>query len=184
MKTKSLAAAPIDRFAQHLSDTPITPPASARKAGDNLALLLFAGIGRERAAVTITSIIPADTFDQAEAQLIFVLKYCKNDPVAEATPAVAEEPKTAIALIIGKRRAILDQAQTDALPPAPDLPKPTHATFRAKLALIVALAETGDIPDLQVFQINLVPSRARVMVRHCDLCVIAITACAPVAAWR
>ena len=143
MKTKSLAAAPVDRFSQHLSDTPIPPPASARKAGNNLAPLLFAGIGKERAAAAITSIVTAATYDQAEAQLIFVLKYCKNDPAAEVTPAVAEQRKTAIVLIIGNRQAILDQAPTDALPSAPDLSKPTHAKFRAKPALIVALAETG-----------------------------------------
>ena len=36
MKTKALTAAQIDTFAQRLSETPIEPATSARKAGDNL----------------------------------------------------------------------------------------------------------------------------------------------------
>ena len=48
MKTKSFSAAQIDTLAQRLSETPIVPSASAKKAGDNLAQLLVAGIGEER----------------------------------------------------------------------------------------------------------------------------------------
>ena len=40
MKTKALTAAQIDCLAQRLSETPIEPSASAKKAGDNLARLL------------------------------------------------------------------------------------------------------------------------------------------------
>ena len=182
MKTKSLTAAQIDTLAQHLSEAQIAPSASAKKAGDNLARLLVAGIGEERAALTFTSVMTADTFDQAEARLILVLKYGNNDPAAEASPAVPEEPAAAIAPVIGKRQAILDQAQTGALPQVPDFSEPTHARFRAKLAQIVALAEAGDIAGLQAFEINPVSSSPKAIARYRDLCVIAITARAQVAA--
>ena len=176
MKTKSLTAAQIDTLAQHLSDAPIAPSASAKKAGDNLARLLVAAIGEERAALAFTSIMSADTFDQAEARLILVLKYGNNDAATVATPAVADERKTVIAPVIGKRQAILDQAQTGALPEPPDFSKPTHARFRAKLTQIVALAEAGDIAALQAFEINPVSSSPKALARYRDLCVIAITA--------
>ncbi|MCA3560057.1 MAG: hypothetical protein IOC82_03380 [Aestuariivirga sp.] len=45
----------------------------------------------------------------------------------------------------GKRKAIIEQAQSGALPAAPDFSKPTHARFWAKLAKLVALAEAGDV---------------------------------------
>ena len=182
MKTKSLTAAQIDTLAQHLSEAPLAPSASAKKAGDNLARLLVAGIGEERAALAFTSIMSADTSDQAEARLILVLKYGNNEPASEASPAVVEEPKDPIAPVIGKRQAILDQAQTGALPQPPDFSKPTHARFRAKLAQIVALAEAGDIGGLQAFEINPVSSSPKAMARYRDLCVIAITARTQVAA--
>ena len=180
MKTKSLTAAQIDTLAQHLSEAPIAP--SAKKAGDNLAQLLVAKIGKERAALTFTSIMSADTFDQAEARLILVLKYGNDEPVAEASPAVAEEPKAVIAPVIGKRQAILDQAQIGTLPQPPDFSKPTHARFRAKLAQIVGLAEAGDIAGLQAFEINPVSSSPKAMAHYRDLSVIAITPRAQVAA--
>ena len=182
MKAKSFTAAQIDTLAQHLSEAPIAPSASAKKAGDTLAQLLVAGIGEERAAVAFTSIMSADTIDQAEARLILVLNYGNIDPAPEASPAVAEEPKAAIARVIGKRQAILDLAQTGALPEAPDFSKPTHARFRAKLAQIVALAEAGDIAGLQAFEINPVSSSPKALARYRDLRVIAITARAQVTA--
>ena len=182
MKTKSLTAAQIDTLAQQLSAQPITPSASAKTAGDNLARLLVAGIGEERAALAFTSIMSADTFDQAEARLILLLKYGNSDPASEPSPVVAVEPRAAIAPVIGKRQAILDQAQTGALPQAPDFSKPTHARFRAKLAQIVELAEAGDIAALEAFEINPVSSSPKAMARYRDLCVIAITARAPEAA--
>ena len=125
MKTKALTAAQIDTLAQRLSDTPIEPSASAKKAGDNFARLLAARIGDERAALAFTSILTAATADQAEARLILVLDYGNPEPVGEPIPAVAETPKAAAAPIIGKRQAILDQAQCGALPIAPDFSKPT-----------------------------------------------------------
>ena len=182
MKTKSLSAAQIDTLAQHLSEAPVVPSASAKKAGDNLARLLVAGIGEERAAFTFSSIMSADTFDQAEARLILVLKYGNNEPATDTASAVGEEPAAAIAPVIGKRQAILDQAQTGAMPQPPDFSKPTHARFRAKLAQIVALAETGDIAALQAFEINPVSSSPKALARYRDLCVIAITARAQVVA--
>ena len=176
MKTKALTAAQIDTLAQRLSDTPIESATKAKKASDNLARLLAAQIGAERAALAFTSIMTAATADQAEARLTLVLDYGNTDPAGEAAPAKDEEPKAATAPVTGKRQAILDQAQTGALPTAPDFSKPTHAWFRAKLAQIVALAEAGDIAALQAFEINPVSSSPKAMARYRDLCVIAITA--------
>ena len=176
MKAKALTAAQIDCLAQRLSDTPIDPATSAKKAGDNFARLLAAGIGAERAALAFTSIMTADSLEQAEARLTLVLDYGNPNPAGEPITAAEEEPKAAPAPVIGKRQAILDQAQAGALPQAPDFSKPTHARFRAKLALIVTLAEAGDIAALQAFEINPVSSSPKAMARYRDLCVIAITA--------
>ena len=182
MKTKALTAAQIDTLAQRLSETPIEPSASAKKAGDNFARLLAARIGAERAALAFTSIMMADTFEQAEARLTLVLDYGNPDPAGEPIDAPVDQPKLTIAPVIGKRQAVVDLAQTGTLPTAPDFSKPTHARFRAKLAQIVALAEAGDIAALQAFEINPVSSSPKAMARYRDLCVIAITARAPVAA--
>ena len=182
MKTKALTAAQIDTLAQRLSETPIEPGASAKKAGDNLARLLAARIGDERAALAFASILTAATAEQAAARLTLVLDYGNTEPTADAIPASVNEPKAAIAPITGKRQAILDQAQTGALPTAPDFSKPTHARFRAKLAQIVALAEAGDIAALQAFEINPISSSPKAMARYRDLCVIAILARTQVAA--
>ncbi len=182
MKAKAVTAAQIDTLAQRLSKTPIEPATSAKKAGDTFARLLAAKIGVERAALAFTSIMTAETFDQAEARLTLVLDYGNPDPAGELIPAGEEEPKAAITPQVGKRQAILDQAQTGALPTAPDFSKPTHARFRVKLAQIVALAEAGDIAGLQAFEINPVSSSLKAMARYRDLCMIAITARAKVAA--
>ena len=176
MKTKALNAAQIDTLAQRLSETPIEPTTSANKAGDTFARLLAARIGAERAALAFAAIMTAETFDQAEARLTLVLDYGNPDPAGQPITAAEEEPKAAPTPVLGKRQAILDQAQTGALPPAPDFSKPTHARFRAKLAQIVALAESGDIAGLQAFEINPVSSSPKAMARYRDLCVIAITA--------
>ncbi len=158
MKTKSLTAAQIDTLAQRLSETPIKPSVSARKAGDAFTRLLAARIGAARAALAFTSIMTAETCDQAEARLTLVLDYGNADPAGEPIPAPVDEPKAPTAPAIGKRKAILDQAHTGALPQAPDFSKPTHARFRAKLAQIVALAEAGDIAALQAFEIWTCPT--------------------------
>ena len=168
MKTKTLTAAQIDTLAQRLSETRIEPATTPKKAGDNLARLLAERIGSDRAALAFTSIMTADTFEQAEARLTLVLDYGNPDPAGEPIPAPTA--------VVGKRQAILDQAQTGALPQAPDFSKPTHARFRAKLAQIVALAEVGDIAALQAFEINPVSSSPKAMARYRDLCVIAIAA--------
>jgi hypothetical protein len=154
MKAKALTAAQIDTLAQRLSEPLIEPNASAKKASDNLARLLAARIGAERAALAFASIMTADTADQAEARLTLVLDYGNPDPAGEPIPTVEEEPKAAPVPVIGKRQAIRDQTQSGALPQPPDFSKPTHARFRAKLAQIVALAEAGDIAALQAFEIN------------------------------
>ena len=176
MKTKTLTAAQIDTLARRLSDTPFEPATSAKKAGDNFARLLAARIGAERAALAFTSIMTADTFDQAEARLTLVLDYGNPDPAGVAIVGPADEPKAAPAPVVGKRQAIIIQAQTGALPEAPDFSKRTHARFRVKLAQIVALADAGDILALQAFEINPVSSSPKAMARYRNLCVIAITA--------
>ena len=182
MKTKALTAAQIDTLAQRLSETPVEPATNAKKAGENFARLLAARIGDERAALAFTSIMTADTAEQAEARLTLVLDYGNTEPANDGVAAPVDEPKAVTAPVVGKRQAIFDQAQTGALPPAPDFSKPTHARFRAKLAQIVVLAEAGDIAALQGFEINPVSSSPKAMARYRDLCVIAITARAQVAA--
>ena len=182
MKTKALTTTQIDALAQRLSEAPIAPSASAKKAGDNLARLLAARIGGDRAALAFTSIMTAATADQAEARLTLVLDYGNTEPMGEPIPASVDQTAAAITPMIGKRQAILVQAQTGALPEAPDFSKPTHARFRAKLAQIVALAEAGDTAGLQAFEINPVSSSPKAMARYRDLCVIAITARARAAA--
>lgn len=179
MKTKPLTAAQIDTLAQRLSETPIELATSAKKAGDNFARLLAARMGAERAALAFTSIMTAATFEQAEARLTLVLDYGNTEPAGEAAPE-ANEPKAATVPVIGKRQAILDQAQSGVLPQAPDFSKPTHARFRTKLAQVVALAEAGDIAALQAFEINPVSSSPKAIARYRDLCLIAITARAQV----
>ena len=176
MKTKALTAAQIDTLAQRLSDTPIEPATSAKKAGDTFARLLAARIGTDRAALAFPSIMTADTFEQAEARLTLVLDYGNPDPAGEPISTAVDQPKLTIPPVIGKRQAILDHAQAGALPTAPDFSKPTHARFRVKLAQIVALAEAGDIAALQAFEINPVSSSPKAMARYRDLCVMAITA--------
>ncbi len=176
MKTKALTAAQLDTLAQRLSETPIEPATSAKRAGDNLARLLAARIGAERAALAFTSIMTAATAEQAEARLTLVLDYGNPDPASEPITAAEEEPKGAPDPVIGKRQAIRDQTQTGALPNAPDFSKPTHARLRAKLAQIVVLAEADDIAALQAFEINPVSSSPKAMARYRDLCVTAITA--------
>ncbi len=175
MKTKAFTAAQIDTLAQRLSEAPVAPSASPKKAGDNFARLLATQIGADRAAIAFTSIMAAATAEQAEARLTLVLEYGNTEPAGNTSPA-QEEPKPAATLAIGKRQTILDQAQTGALPPAPDFSKPTHARFRAKLAQIVALPKAADISGLQAFEINPVSSSPKAMARYRDLCVIAITA--------
>ena len=182
MKTKALTAAQIESLAQRLSEMPIEPAASAKKAADNMARLLAARIGTERAALAFTSIMTAATAEQAEARLTLVLEYGNTEPAGEPIPAPVEEPKPVTAPAIRKRQAIRDQAQTGALPQAPDFSKPTHARFRTKLAQIVVLAEAGDIAGLRAFEINPVSSSPKAMARYRDLCVIAITARAQEAA--
>ena len=194
MKTKALTAAQIDTLAQRLSETQILPATCAKRAGDGFARFLAARIGDERAARAFTSIMTADTFDQADARLTLVLDYGNPYPAGEPIPQPVDaptpvgeakpvdEPKPAIAPVIGKRKAIVDLAQTGTLPTAPDFSKPTHARFRAKLAQIVALAEAGNIAALQAFEINPVSSSPKAMARYRDLSVIAITARASVAA--
>ena len=77
---------------------------------------------------------------------------------------------------MGKRKAIIEQAQAGVLPIPPDFSKPTHARFRAKLAKLVALAEAGDLEGLQGVEINPVSTSPKAMARYRDLAIIAIEA--------
>lgn len=77
---------------------------------------------------------------------------------------------------LGKRKAIIEQAQSGALPAAPDFSKPTHARFRTKLAKLVALAENGDVEGLKAIEINPVSTSPKAMARYRDLAIIAIEA--------
>ena len=86
MKPKILTAAQIDMLAQRLSETPLEPNASAKKAGDNLARLLVARTGQERAALAFASILSAATFERAEARLTLVLDYGTTEPAVEPQP--------------------------------------------------------------------------------------------------
>ena len=124
----------------------------------------------------------AATFGQAEARLTLVLDNGNTEPAGEAIPVHDDLLAVLTAPATSKRQAILDQAQSGALPQPPDFSKPTQARFRAKLAQIVALAEAGDSAALQAFEINPVSSSPKAMGRYRDLCVIAVTARAPVAA--
>jgi len=77
---------------------------------------------------------------------------------------------------LGRRRAIIEQAQAGALPAAPDFSKPTHARFRAKLAKLVALAEAGDVGGLKAIEIHPVSTSPKAMVRYRDLAIVALEA--------
>ena len=136
----------------------------------------MARIGDRRAALAFSSILTAGSFEQAEARLTLVQDYGNPDPAGEPIPAPVDEPKAAPAPVVGKRQAALDQAQTGALPNAPDFSKPTQARFRTKLAQIVVLAGAGDVAALQAFEINPVSSSPKAMARYRGLCLIAITA--------
>ena len=101
MKTKALTAAQIDTLAQPLSKTPFEPATSAKTAGDTFARLLAARIGAERAALAFTSIMTADTADQAEARLTLVLDYGNPDPAGEPITTAVDQPKLTIPPVIG-----------------------------------------------------------------------------------
>lgn len=94
-------------------------------------------------------------------------------PIKITEPVQATSPTSPK---LGKRKAIIEQAQTGALPPAPDFSKPTHARFRAKLAKLVALAEAGDVEGLRAIEINPVSTSPKAMARYRDLAIIAIEA--------
>jgi hypothetical protein len=94
-------------------------------------------------------------------------------PIQITEPEQATSPTS---LKPGKRKAIIEQAQSGALPAAPDFSKPTHARFRAKLAKLVALAEAGDVEGLKAIEINPVSTSPKAMARYRDLAIIAIEA--------
>jgi len=91
--------------------------------------------------------------------------------IAAATSASWQaDPKTS------KRKTIVEQAQTGALPAAPDFSKLSHARFWAKLARLVALAVAGDVEGLKAIAINPVSTSPTAMARYRYLAVVAIEA--------
>ena len=176
MDTTGFTAAQVNMLSQRLTYRPLGRVADMKRAHLRLLRLLSEKIGADRAFALHTEILAAPTFEEANGQVTMVLAETRGDGSPENDPAARPVPKP------GKRRAALDQAQTGNLPQAPDFSKPTHARFRAKLVQIVALAEVGDIAGLQAFEINPVSSSPKAMARYRDLCVIAITARAHVAA--
>ena len=93
---------------------------------DTLARLLAARIGDDRAARVFSLIMKAATAEQAEARLTLVLDYGNPNPAGEPIDSPVDASKAARAQVVGKRQAVLDQAQTVALPTAPDFSDPTR----------------------------------------------------------
>ena len=163
--------------------------ATAAKTADRLRKVLEERLGEPRGLLVFGSIMEADSIEMASARLTLSLEYgCDTVANEEAAPEraptpepqPAKDPRPAKARPVGKRQAILDQAQSGALPTPPDFSKPTHARFRAKLGQIMALAEAGDVAALEALKINPVSSSPKAMARYRDLCVIAINARAQV----
>jgi hypothetical protein len=108
---------------------------------------------------------------ESEPAIIITDPALANHPIAQANAdSWPSGPKT------GKRKAIIEQAQSGALPASPDFSKPTHARFRSKLAKLVALAEAGDVEGLKAIEINPVSTSPKTMARYRDLAIIAIKA--------
>jgi len=162
--------------------------------------------GTERAPSAIKAILTAPGFETAEGRLIAEIE--ADEPEVEPEPATAAqvvpadpvvdpaavddaaltaEPGSGASTAPGAPRRRRDsdleaKARQGELPPPPDFSAPTHARFRGKLEGLVALAERGDIEGLRVVAINPVSSSPKAMARYRDLCVIAVTARAQVAA--
>ena len=77
---------------------------------------------------------------------------------------------------LGRRATIEATAREGKLPEPPDFSAPTHTRFRNKLASVVELAKTGDLKELQAFQINPVSSSPKAIARYRDLCIVALGA--------
>ena len=125
MKTKALNAAQIDTLAQRLSEDPIEPATSAKKAGDTFARLLATRIGIDRGAFGFASIMTAATAEQAEARLTLVLDYGNTETAADTIPVPTDEPKAVIGPITGKpfsikrRPALCPRRRIFRKPPTP-----------------------------------------------------------------
>jgi hypothetical protein len=88
----------------------------------------------------------------------------------EKQPETKKPEPAPSAKAVGKRAAIEQAARNG------ELPAPTHARFRNKLARLVELAQAGDIEGLKAMTINPVSSSPKAMARYRDLCVIALEA--------
>jgi hypothetical protein len=103
------------------------------------------------------------------------------DTNAIAQKPKAKAPKAAPAAEAPKYRGIWADAAEAAvkgkLPPAPDFSAPTHASYRARLNALVALAKAGDIKGLVA--IEMIPPRStspKALHRYRDLALIALRA--------
>jgi hypothetical protein len=188
----NLSAVQINRLAQRLSEAPLGRSANVAAAAERFERLLAAKIGTDRAPKAIKTILTAPGFETAEGRLVAEIDACEPDAPAEpAPPAVAPEPiiepapvveqaaEPATAPSAPRRRRDADieaKARQGELPPQPDFSAPTHARFRAKLAVLVELAGKADATGLRAIAINPVSSSPKALVRYRDLAVLAIEA--------
>jgi hypothetical protein len=91
---------------------------------------------------------------------------------AKAASKQGERPR----MTRGRFAEIEAAAREGVLPDPPDFSAATHARFRNKLAVVVALAEAGDLDGLRTFEINPVSSSPKAIKRYRDLCIIALEA--------
>jgi hypothetical protein len=188
----NLSAVQINCLAQRLSEAPLGRSASVAAAAERFERLLAAKIGAERAPKAIKAILTAPGFETAEGRLVAEIDACEPDaPAKPAPPAVAPEPIIEPAPVVEpaaepapapsapRRRRDADleaKARQGELPPPPDFSAPTHARFRAKLAVLVELAGKADATGLRAMQINPFSSSPKALARYRDLAVLAIEA--------
>ena len=191
----SFSATQINRLAQRLSEAPLGRSASVAAAAERFERLLAAKIGADRAPTAVKAILTAPGLETAAGRLVAEIDASEPDAAAEpAPPPVAPEPavepapiaetfpaasEPAAAASAPRRRRDADleaKARQGELPPPPDFSAPTHARFRAKLAVLVELAGKADATGLRAITINPVLSSPKALARYRDLAVLAIEA--------
>lgn len=164
-------------------------------AAERFERLLAAKIGADRAPTAVKAILTAPGLETAAGRLVAEIDASEPDAAAEpAPPPVAPEPavepapiaetfpaasEPAAAASAPRRRRDADleaKARQGELPPPPDFSAPTHARFRAKLAVLVELAGKADATGLRAITINPVLSSPKALARYRDLAVLAIEA--------
>lgn len=192
----NLSAVQINRLAQRLSEAPVGRSASVAVAAERFERLLAAKIGADCAPKAIKMILTAPGFETAEGRLVAEIYVGEAVPPPPVTPEPAlemaqiAEPQSVVmaepivasiaaAPSAPRRHRDADieaKARTGGLPPPPDFSAPTHARFRAKLALLVDMPTKTDTSGLRVMQINPVSSSPKALARYRDLAVLAIEA--------